>query len=383
VNNAVLPAEPAEVTFEWTPVVGARSYTLEVDPLSTCVLYKYCSDVGVYRIVENIAETHYTGSFPSQMWTRWRVWAVAGDRASLKSPWTMFQRTSGTPAPMAAALAAPEYTAAARDAGLEGTATVYFEVAASGETKNVKVLQSLGLGLDEKAEQLVSHWRFAPGAAPVQAAEVSFRLDGRQGWRVRRAYYRIIPEERREPESLKPVVKMWQSPPACPAGEYLREQISFRVGKSGVPDKVVVSSSPYASALRDAVLGWRFEPARLSGGNGRAREANAVFDLECGFPAAAAAAANGTPTKPPSVISKIDPAYSEEARQAKYNGSVSIQVIIDQDGFPIKLRIVHPIGLGLDEKALEALKQWRFNPANRGGEPVPYQATVEITFRLL
>jgi TonB family protein len=389
VNNAVLPADPAAVTFEWTPVAGARSYTLEVDPQSTCVLYKYCSDVGVYRIIENIADTRYTGSFPSQMWTRWRVWAVAGDRTSLKSPWTMFQRPSAAaglmsvnPAPVPAPLMTPEYSDAARAAGLEGTATVYFEVTASGETRNVKVLQGLGMGLDEKAIQLVGNWRFAAAAPPVQAAEVSFRLNGPLGWRVRREHYRVIQEGRNELEGMKPVLTAYLRPvaAACPVGEHSIDQVSFDVGKKGLPDNVLVNSSPAATALRDAVLSWRFEPARV---NGRERAAKATFEMECGAGVGAGPSAAGTPTKPPSILFKTEPEYSEEARQAKYNGSVSIQVIVDQDGFPTNLRVVHPVGLGLDEKAMEALKQWRFNPALRDGRPVPFQATVEITFRLL
>ncbi len=417
VNNAVLPADQAEVTFEWTPVAGARSYTLEVDPQSTCVLYKYCSDVGVYRIVENIADTHYTGSFPSRMWTRWRVWAVAGDRTSLKSPWTMFQHLPGAagqlsaagpgngpagpsprsigPAPVAlpagtwpadtapsAGLLTPEYSDAARAAGLEGTATVYFEVAASGETRNVSVLQGLGMGLDEKAVQLVGSWRFPPTAPPVQAAEISFRLNGPPGWRVRRAYYVLIQEGRNEPAGTKPVLTAYVRPDgaACPVGEHSIVQVSFEVDRSGLPGRVVVNRSPAAAALRDAVLRWKFEPARV---NGRERVAKATFEMECGAGVGAGPSTAFGPTKPPSILFKTDPAYSEEARQAKYNGSISIQVIVDQDGFPTNLRVTHPIGLGLDQKAMEALKQWRFNPALRDGRPVPYQATVEISFRLL
>ena len=85
----------------------------------------------------------------------------------------------------------------------------------------------------------------------------------------------------------------------------------------------------------------------------------------------------------PVVIYKIDPEYSEEARKAKYSGTVLLSVIIDDHGLTRDIHVIQPVGLGLDEKAIEAVQKWRFRPAMKGGRPVAVQANVEVNFRLL
>ena len=85
----------------------------------------------------------------------------------------------------------------------------------------------------------------------------------------------------------------------------------------------------------------------------------------------------------PVLISKIEPEYSEEARKAKYSGSVLLSIIVDQNGLPRDIKVVRPLGLGLDQKAIEAVMKWRFRPGMKGGRPVPVQAQVEVSFRLL
>jgi TonB family protein len=85
----------------------------------------------------------------------------------------------------------------------------------------------------------------------------------------------------------------------------------------------------------------------------------------------------------PVPIYKIEPEYSEEARKAKYSGTVLLSVIIDANGNTRDIHVVRPLGLGLDEKAIEAVSKWRFRPAMKGGHPVAVQAQVEVNFRLL
>jgi len=85
----------------------------------------------------------------------------------------------------------------------------------------------------------------------------------------------------------------------------------------------------------------------------------------------------------PVVISKVEPEYSEEARKAKYSGSVLLSLVIDANGMPRDIKVVRPLGLGLDEKAIEAVSHWRFRPGMKGGHPVATQANIEVNFRLL
>jgi TonB family protein len=85
----------------------------------------------------------------------------------------------------------------------------------------------------------------------------------------------------------------------------------------------------------------------------------------------------------PIVLSKVEPEYSEEARKAKYQGTVVLMIVVDAHGMPRDIRVVKPLGLGLDEKAIEAVQKWRFRPAMKDGRAVNVEATVEVNFRLL
>jgi len=85
----------------------------------------------------------------------------------------------------------------------------------------------------------------------------------------------------------------------------------------------------------------------------------------------------------PVVIFKKDPEYSEEARKAKYQGTVLLAIEVDPSGKATNIRVVRSLGLGLDEKAMDAVKQWKFKPGYRNGAPVTVAATIEVNFRLL
>lgn len=84
----------------------------------------------------------------------------------------------------------------------------------------------------------------------------------------------------------------------------------------------------------------------------------------------------------PRPIYDPEPEYSEEARKAKYQGTVVLWVIVGPDGRPRDIRVSRPLGMGLDEKAVEAVRQWRFEPARKDGQPVPVQVSIEVNFRL-
>ena len=85
----------------------------------------------------------------------------------------------------------------------------------------------------------------------------------------------------------------------------------------------------------------------------------------------------------PSCIYCPDPQYSDEARKAKYQGVVVLMVVITLDGRATNIQVVKSPGLGLDEKAIEAVRQWKFRPAvGPSGKSVPTQVPIEVTFRL-
>ena len=85
----------------------------------------------------------------------------------------------------------------------------------------------------------------------------------------------------------------------------------------------------------------------------------------------------------PVLVSKVEPEYSEEARKAKYSGEVLLSIVVDASGMPRDIHVIRPLGLGLDEKAIEAVMKWRFRPGLKGGRAVATQAQVIVNFRLL
>ena len=84
----------------------------------------------------------------------------------------------------------------------------------------------------------------------------------------------------------------------------------------------------------------------------------------------------------PSVLYDPSPEYSEEARKAKYSGTSIVSLIVGPDGLPRNITVSRSVGLGLDEKAIEAVKQWKFKPAEKDGKPVAVEISVEVSFNL-
>jgi TonB family protein len=91
----------------------------------------------------------------------------------------------------------------------------------------------------------------------------------------------------------------------------------------------------------------------------------------------------GNGTTAPLLISKIDPEYSEEARKAKYSGNVMLSIVVNTDGKAEDIKVIKSLGMGLDEKAIEAVQKWRFKPGTNKGQPVKVRAQIEVNFRLL
>ena len=84
----------------------------------------------------------------------------------------------------------------------------------------------------------------------------------------------------------------------------------------------------------------------------------------------------------PKVLHKIEPAYTKQAKDAKIEGTVVLNVEVHPDGRAHNMRVERSLDPGLDQNALESVEQWRFSPAKKNGEPVAVAATIEINFRL-
>jgi protein TonB len=84
----------------------------------------------------------------------------------------------------------------------------------------------------------------------------------------------------------------------------------------------------------------------------------------------------------PQVIYNPEPSFSDEARKAKVQGVVLLVLVVGKDGRPYDIRVGQSLGMGLDEKAIEAVGRWRFRPATLHGQPVATQIAVEVDFHL-
>jgi TonB family protein len=193
-------------------------------------------------------------------------------------------------------------------------------------------------------------------------------------------------------ELKKPQLRRYVSPSATACAEkggYVVVQL--QIDKNGSTSDVKAVVSPSASLGESAVAAvqsWTFSPALL---DKKPKPSGGRIALACegpGFSVAEAdrsdsAVRTGKGFSQPQLVFKVEPEYSEEARKGKHQGEIILMVVIDQMGRPISSRVIRSLGYGLDEKAAEAVVQWRFKPGMDGDKPVTMAATVELHFRLL
>jgi len=84
----------------------------------------------------------------------------------------------------------------------------------------------------------------------------------------------------------------------------------------------------------------------------------------------------------PRAIYAPDPEYSETARKKKIAGTVVLSLTVGTDGLAHDIQVEKKLGYGLDEKAVEAIRKWRFQPELRDGQPIEKRIYVDVTFRL-
>ncbi len=90
----------------------------------------------------------------------------------------------------------------------------------------------------------------------------------------------------------------------------------------------------------------------------------------------------GGSVKPPTLLSQVDPSFSDAARGMRYSGNVEVRLWVEPSGLPTHLQVVRPAGLGLDERALAAVSAYRFTPAIQNGKPVIVDLYVDVNFRI-
>jgi protein TonB len=106
-----------------------------------------------------------------------------------------------------------------------------------------------------------------------------------------------------------------------------------------------------------------------------------IGETQSGPPSLSARGGRGV--TPPQLVYKVEPEFSEEARKAKHQGVVVLTIEVDSGGNVRNVKVRQSLGLGLDEKAIEAVSHWRFRPGILDGKPVTTEAIVQVNFQLL
>ena len=223
--------------------------------------------------------------------------------------------------------------------------------------------------------------------------EVDFRLADGGPWSLAGAHYQVqSPNGPHAMPLTMPSVRQYVSPEASACSNDLAcVSVHLHIDAKGNPSGVEALNGPFTAlgpAAVSAVKAWTFIPM-LS--NGKPIHSDAAIVLECRSHEAenslAASTAEehaiGGAVSTPVIIYKVEPDYSEQARKAKLQGMVLIYLVIGPDGRPSSLSVTRSLGFGLDEKALEAVAQWRFRPGMKDGKAVAVKSTVQVNFKLL
>jgi TonB family protein len=126
------------------------------------------------------------------------------------------------------------------------------------------------------------------------------------------------------------------------------------------------------------VSGWTLSPATQNG-----IPVLVISQIDVEFSLRSANALRMTPGMTvPTVLRRVPPQYTEEARRAGLNGSVVLQAVIKTDGTVDVLRVVRGLPLGLTENAIDALKEWQFSPGKKNGQDVDVSVNLEVNFNL-
>jgi TonB family protein len=311
-------------------------------------------------------------------------------RAATPPPPGVYSIGNGVSAPSVAQKKEPEYSEEARTTRMAGTVLLQLVVGEDGTGRDITVLRPVGMGLDEKAVEAVSAWRFNPGmkngaAVPVRASiEVNFRLDKAGPWLLTRALFNP------PAGAARPV--LIEAPYPADGGSNLNEgiRVSFEVDENGVPINFrgETRANPKLESEAVGILsGWRFRPGTL---NGRAVTVPATFDFVHASPDAPAAASADSGDGPirvggnaaaQNVIDQATPEYPAEAKAARIHGKVSLGVRIGKDGHVANAVVISgdPI---LAQAALEAVRQWIYRPTLLNGKPVEVLTQVDVNFTL-
>ncbi|HEX9200042.1 MAG TPA: TonB family protein [Acidobacteriaceae bacterium] len=310
----------------------------------------------------------------------------------------------------------PVYPPEAKAKRVQGVVIMHAIISKTGDIENLEVISGPEL-LRQSAMDAVGQWKYKPYLLNGQPTEVettinvnyTFGGDGPQPAGAGSAPPEGTPPpvgasagNVARPVRVSPGVAagmaISQPPPVYPAdAKAARVQgvvvLHAIISKEGTIEDVNVISGPPTLVMSavDAVRQWKYKPYLL---NGEPTEVETTINVNYTLadapdskdqgPAADAGMAPrkiGGGVSAPTVIYQATPVYSEQARQAKFSGVVLVNLVVDQQGLPQNVHVLRGVGMGLDESAVAAVRQYRFSPAMEGGKPVPVMLNIEVDYK--
>jgi TonB family protein len=300
----------------------------------------------------------------------------------------------------------PKYPQGAKMARAAGVVGLRFTIGKDGIPQDISVVKPVGFGFDQAAAESLRDWRYHPATRDGQPVEVtstvdvSFNLSDGGGTPNRRCRPVQMLFEKVPPLSAPVPVSASSAP--VPGTKNGSVTLEFTLYESGIPRDIQVLHAPdpeTGDAIAKSFAEWKFQGMGAAAATGRVRfvigdgDEDSKLPLYPGTLLPEAAPANAAPPPPdsvfkaggdvsvPSLISKANPEHSEEASKLAVSGTVVLAIVVTREGRATLSRVVKPLGFGLDQKAVDALRDWRFQPGMKDGQPVNVSAQVEVNFR--
>jgi len=292
----------------------------------------------------------------------------------------------------------PIYPEVARTSGVQGVVILEVKTDVTGRVQDPKVLRSIPL-LDQAAIDAVKQWVYEPTVVDGKPKEsvltvtVNFKLDEKDIEEFAKGAVKIkdaVPP----PKLVKKVDPIYPEIARQSGAEgvvilQLRTDAEGRVKKT-----MVLRSIPLLDqAAIDAVRQWVYEPLVIDGQSKetvftvtvrfqlKKEKEKAVNEEEKELERETGEVSESGEVRPPRIIKKVEPVYPKEARQAGIQGTVLLEAMTDNKGNVVKVKVLESIP-GLDQAAIDALKQWKYEPVIIEGQPKSVVFTVAMRFRL-
>ena len=310
----------------------------------------------------------------------------------------------------------PVYPAEAKAKHVQGVVILHAIISKTGDIENLEVISGPEL-LRQSAIDAVGRWRYKPYLLNGEPTEVETTINVNYTFSAPQSPSPMsMPAEGSPPavvgapgQTIGPVrvsggvaagmliLKVDPVYPQDAKDAHVQGAVVLRaiISKTGtIRDLQVVSGPPeLTDSAKDAVNQWRYKPYLL---NGEPTEVETTITVNYSFDDSAmgigpspqgnnsglAVRKIGGGVSAPLVIHQVPPEYSAEAKAAKFNGIVLVNLIVDEKGMPKNVHVLRGVGNGLDEKAVESVKKYRFRPAREGGKPVPVELNVEVNFQI-